>query len=355
MTGRRLALGQAVVDHDRQARGEVVGLYPSPLVVRLTDRASGFQRIARTVACELLGAQPADTGAGIRTPDGRVAVDLPPTELRVGDHVVADGRLVAITDLRYHHGATRTMILGNGRVRVADRLERVYPPRTADRPPPWVHPSGEWRDEPRTGPGWRWEAERVDASWFDVAGDGMHHNVAGTTLGLADPVYVTFLSALSELLAFAAVGLVAVWGEVFPGWIPVLCGRRVPLLAAVIPAALGSAILIVLWTALAVQIGSGVTLQGDPLPDGFPTVTLQGWRLGLGPKPRRRRERPRRPVRPGLPPLVPPGTKPVCAALCGVRVRGCRTRPSLTDFVGAAARGLVSVPDAGPAPAGLRE
>lgn len=38
-------------------------------------------------------------------------VDALPTDLRVGDQVLAGGHLVTITDLRYRHGGTRTMIL----------------------------------------------------------------------------------------------------------------------------------------------------------------------------------------------------------------------------------------------------
>lgn len=34
------------------------------------------------------------------------------------------------TDLRYRYGATRTLILDNGRVAVAERWVRVYEPRT---------------------------------------------------------------------------------------------------------------------------------------------------------------------------------------------------------------------------------
>ncbi|MFJ3914457.1 hypothetical protein [Streptomyces vinaceus] len=136
MTGRRYAVGQAVFHRDRQAHGRVVGLYPSPLVARLADTA-GFQWIARTVACEPAPPPPAaarDAEAdrdGVRVPAGRMPVDLPPTELRVGDQVLADGRLVAITDLRYRHGGTRTMILAGGRLAVAQGTVRVYRPRTA--------------------------------------------------------------------------------------------------------------------------------------------------------------------------------------------------------------------------------
>ncbi|MCB5181514.1 hypothetical protein [Streptomyces antimicrobicus] len=135
MTGRRYTVGQQVLDRDRQAHGRIVGCYPSPLVLRLMDEA-GFQWIARTVACEPAGRQPAvqDAGGdrgGVRIPPGRVPVDVPPTELRVGDHVIAGGRLVTITDLRYRHGGTRTVILSTGRLAVADRVMRVYRSRTS--------------------------------------------------------------------------------------------------------------------------------------------------------------------------------------------------------------------------------
>jgi hypothetical protein len=53
--------------------------------------------------------------------------------------------------------------------------------------------------------------------------------------GVPLALYVILLSIVSELLAFAAVGLVSTWGEVFPRWTPVLHGRRVPALFAVIP------------------------------------------------------------------------------------------------------------------------
>ena len=67
-------------------------------------------------------------------------------------------------------------------------------------------------------------------------------------------LYVILLSIASELLAFTAIGLVSAWGEVFPRWVPVLRGRRVPPLAAVVPAALGAAVLTLLWTTVAVTL-----------------------------------------------------------------------------------------------------
>ncbi|MBV6700905.1 hypothetical protein KV557_28005 [Kitasatospora aureofaciens] len=61
------------------------------------------------------------------------------------------------------------------------------------------------------------------------------------------PLYVVGLSVLTEALCLLTTGLVAGWGEVFPRWIPFLGGRRVPPLAAVIPATLGGLVLVALF------------------------------------------------------------------------------------------------------------
>ncbi|MFI8459461.1 hypothetical protein [Kitasatospora sp. NPDC085464] len=81
--------------------------------------------------------------------------------------------------------------------------------------------------------------------------------------------YVFGLSLLSEGLAYLSFGLVARWGEVVPSWIPIIGGRRVPPLAAIILATLGALGLIALW---------------DPLPlallhvGGIPLVEYSnGW------------------------------------------------------------------------------
>ncbi|MGW0882644.1 hypothetical protein [Streptomyces sp. NPDC002671] len=63
-------------------------------------------------------------------------------------------------------------------------------------------------------------------------------------------VYVIGLSVVSEAFALLTLGLVRPWGEVVPRWIPVIGGRRVHPLAAVIPAALGSLALVCLWSDL---------------------------------------------------------------------------------------------------------
>ncbi|NEC67085.1 hypothetical protein [Streptomyces sp. SID9727] len=76
--------------------------------------------------------------------------------------------------------------------------------------------------------------------------------VAGVPLGLADSEYdamlvpgwgylvVPLLSVFQEALAFLTLGLVRPWGEVWPRWIPHLGGRRVPVMAATVPAAVGA-------------------------------------------------------------------------------------------------------------------
>ncbi|WP_030170232.1 hypothetical protein [Spirillospora albida] len=62
--------------------------------------------------------------------------------------------------------------------------------------------------------------------------------------------YVILLSVLAEGAAFLGMGLVRGWGEVWPRWIPVLRGRTIHPLAAIIPASLGAAALVWLWTPL---------------------------------------------------------------------------------------------------------
>ncbi|WP_433323028.1 hypothetical protein [Spirillospora sp. CA-294931] len=87
-------------------------------------------------------------------------------------------------------------------------------------------------------------------------------------------MYVILLTLVTEALAFLTVGLVSRWGEVFPGWIPLLGGRRVPTLAAVIPAGLGAAALTVL------AFGSALSYNEFRAPDGT-TVYLEGWKLAV--------------------------------------------------------------------------
>ncbi|MFD8981986.1 hypothetical protein [Streptomyces sp. NPDC059564] len=75
------------------ARGEVVSVHPPPLVVHLVD-AGGFQWLVRAVACEPADKRPAARAPeAVRVPPGRRAVGCLPTDLRVGDQVMAGGSL----------------------------------------------------------------------------------------------------------------------------------------------------------------------------------------------------------------------------------------------------------------------
>ncbi|YCK37378.1 hypothetical protein ACNF49_25990 [Actinomadura sp. ATCC 39365] len=58
--------------------------------------------------------------------------------------------------------------------------------------------------------------------------------------------YILGLSTLSELAALLSIGLVRRWGEVVPAWVPLLGGRLIPPLAALVPATAGGVILSVL-------------------------------------------------------------------------------------------------------------
>lgn len=76
--------------------------------------------------------------------------------------------------------------------------------------------------------------------------------VAGFPMGIADDVHAegmadgslwsgAWLGAFALVGTTLTMGLVQRWGEVFPRWIPLLCGRRVPIGLAVVPASLVAA------------------------------------------------------------------------------------------------------------------
>lgn len=77
--------------------------------------------------------------------------------------------------------------------------------------------------------------------------------------------YVLVLTAVTEGLALLTLGLVQPWGEVVPRWIPLIGGRRVRPLAAVVPALAGAFVLF----ALSVLVGfvQGGNLVGGALTD----------------------------------------------------------------------------------------
>jgi hypothetical protein len=89
----------------------------------------------------------------------------------------------------------------------------------------------------------------------------------GIPLGFTDPAGEdpTTLALMMALLAMLGIGgavltlgLVQRWGEVFPRWIPLLSGRRVPILLAVVPG---------FWAAVILTVG-GKTFAFDLLATG---------------------------------------------------------------------------------------
>ncbi|QNE74934.1 hypothetical protein F0344_10175 [Streptomyces finlayi] len=74
--------------------------------------------------------------------------------------------------------------------------------------------------------------------------------------------YVLGLSVLSEVIAILTIGLVRGWGEVAPAWIPIIGGRRVRPMAAIVPAVLGGLILSLLFTTLPIGNGHRLALYG---------------------------------------------------------------------------------------------
>ncbi|MFF9095720.1 hypothetical protein ACF1AX_21660 [Streptomyces sp. NPDC014802] len=95
--------------------------------------------------------------------------------------------------------------------------------------------------------------------------------VLGVPLGLGDTEYeamllpgwgylaLPLLSLAQEAPAALTLGLVRPWGERWPRWLPVLRGRPVPVLAAVVPAGLGAPACTVygalfVWTTLHAQM-----------------------------------------------------------------------------------------------------
>ena len=75
-------------------------------------------------------------------------------------------------------------------------------------------------------------------------------------------VYLFGLTLLLVGLALLTLGLVRRWGEVTPRWIPYIGARRVPRLAAIIPAGAGAVALTVLWASVFSSVGEIFDLYG---------------------------------------------------------------------------------------------
>ncbi|MEV7567994.1 hypothetical protein [Streptomyces tanashiensis] len=91
--------------------------------------------------------------------------------------------------------------------------------------------------------------------------------------------YVIGLSLVSEGLALLALGLVRPWGEVVPRWVPGLRGRRIPIPAAVVPAALGAALIMLLCAYAVLNQIFGFVEPLNENGEGSPTSGPAAWAL----------------------------------------------------------------------------
>jgi hypothetical protein len=101
-----------------------------------------------------------------------------------------------------------------------------------------------------------------------------------------------FLSTFGLVGIVLTLGLVQRWGEVFPGWMIGLAGRRVPIALAVVPAALVSVLLIVGGTVIGFSLNhmvavlvaggaEGVGLIGEIIIQVGPTLLFPVWGAAL--------------------------------------------------------------------------
>ncbi|MGC4938357.1 hypothetical protein [Kribbella sp. DT2] len=148
-------------------------------------------------------------------------------------------------------------------------------------PPPRPQPSVRHRDGRRSA-GWPIGAAHVTALtalpsclWrlALAAGFSMGYQpewIAANAADGTDRAYLIALSLITEGLALLTLGLVRPWGEIVPAWLPIIGGRRVRPLAAVVPATVGAIALTLLWSLNPLMF---TDLFHDPLePQG-------GWQL----------------------------------------------------------------------------
>ncbi|MCT2590164.1 hypothetical protein LHJ74_09605 [Streptomyces sp. N2-109] len=80
--------------------------------------------------------------------------------------------------------------------------------------------------------------------------------------------YMIVLSLVAECFGVLALGLVQRWGEVLPHWVPLLGGRRVPTLAAVIPASAAALFLTPFTILCALRWNEPDTMGSPDAPTG---------------------------------------------------------------------------------------
>jgi hypothetical protein len=100
---------------------------------------------------------------------------------------------------------------------------------------------------------------------------GLSQNGATVAMEGGAGISVLGLTIVSEAVALLTLGLVRPWGERVPGWIPLLGGRRVPPVAAIVPATAGALALFAIW---------GNAFRNYLMLDPF-TFSHSGWEVLL--------------------------------------------------------------------------
>ncbi|MGW2546897.1 hypothetical protein ACWC5I_40010 [Kitasatospora sp. NPDC001574] len=152
------------------------------------------------------------------------------------------------------------------------------------------HPAGVPAEAPAVAPAPRWAALAAKAAVWTTVPSGLWRIAFafGATMGFSGEalaflhqnvpgwgtVYMLTLSTLAEVLAFLTLGLVRPWGRVVPRWMPLIGGRAVRPLAAVVPAALGALVLTAAGV-LGVLCWNSPDNMGSPdAPQGFAALVM---------------------------------------------------------------------------------
>ncbi|MFB9880195.1 hypothetical protein ACFFMN_19815 [Planobispora siamensis] len=114
-------------------------------------------------------------------------------------------------------------------------------------------------------------------AWYHGRAHGTESFPEDGILGIpAGAVYLGTLILLAILGGILSLGLISDWGLVYPRWIPVLGGRRVPPWFPLTPTVLGSGLLVAYSLTLPVQIPRSVAEASTDDP-----FTLTGAFIGL--------------------------------------------------------------------------
>lgn len=139
-----------------------------------------------------------------------------------------------------------------------------------------VHTDSLLRPAPRASPGARRLAHLLalitlpSGLWRIALVAGLPVANTAIVLPLSERIQIVGLSLLAEALALLSLGLVQRWGEVVPGWLPLIGGRPIHRLVATVPAALGAIALTGIWPFAVVNMLNGTTSGGfDHI---FPTL-----------------------------------------------------------------------------------